>query len=168
MVLHALCHVCTFSLHRESPDKILGDERVLLQGWFCHRGGSSWREQHRVAGGRWCQWGSATAARQGRLQMGLARYSHYHFLFIQMFFNPFKFKMVKYGHILLQEFQEKCGHVEKWIRNNSPHWSFSKFRIEFELKFREPIWDKFDWIWNLGTWKLRNLMQFGMRGPNWT
>jgi hypothetical protein len=38
MVLHTLCHVCTFSLHRESPDKILGDERVLLQGWFCHRG----------------------------------------------------------------------------------------------------------------------------------
>jgi hypothetical protein len=35
MVLYALCHVCTFLLRRESPDMILGDERLLLQGWFC-------------------------------------------------------------------------------------------------------------------------------------
>jgi hypothetical protein len=32
MVLYALCRVYTFSLHRESPDMILGDEPLLSQG----------------------------------------------------------------------------------------------------------------------------------------
>jgi hypothetical protein len=36
MVLYASCRVCTFSLHRESPDMILGDEHLLLQRWFYH------------------------------------------------------------------------------------------------------------------------------------
>jgi hypothetical protein len=36
MVLYALCRVCSFWLHRESPDMILGGERLLPQGWFCH------------------------------------------------------------------------------------------------------------------------------------
>jgi hypothetical protein len=34
--LCALCHVCTFSLHRESPNMILGDEPLLSLGGFCH------------------------------------------------------------------------------------------------------------------------------------
>jgi hypothetical protein len=39
---------------------------------------------------------------------------------------------------LLKNFLIKYGHVGIEIRKKFPHWSFSKFRTEFELKFREP------------------------------
>jgi hypothetical protein len=38
---------------------------------------------------------------------------------------------------MLKFFQIKYGSVDIEIRNNFPHWSFSKFGTEFELKFRE-------------------------------
>jgi hypothetical protein len=45
---------------------------------------------------------------------------------------------------------------------------FFKIQMKFELKIREPIWAKFDWIWILGTWKLQNLLEFGMWDHNCT
>jgi hypothetical protein len=39
---------------------------------------------------------------------------------------------------LLKKFQLKYVFVENEIRNSVPHWSFSKFGMKFELKFREP------------------------------
>jgi hypothetical protein len=51
MVLYAWCRVCTFSLHREFTDMILGDERLLLHGWFCHSwlSGQDWGQTHTKA-----------------------------------------------------------------------------------------------------------------------
>ncbi len=40
---------------------------------------------------------------------------------------------------MIKSFQIKHGCVDNGIRNTFTHWSFSKFRTEFELKFREPI-----------------------------
>jgi hypothetical protein len=36
MVLYAYVCVCAFSLHQESPGRILGDKPLLVQGGFCH------------------------------------------------------------------------------------------------------------------------------------
>jgi hypothetical protein len=54
------------------------------------------------------------------------------------FSNGFKFELIKYGLLFLKKNQIKYGHVGIEIRNKFPNWSFSKFRTEFELKFREP------------------------------
>jgi hypothetical protein len=73
--------------------------------------------------------------------MGLARPgTHISFSYLfKDFSNLFKFKMVKGGLLVLENFQNKYGHVYKCIRNNFPIWCFSKFRMEFELKIRELI-----------------------------
>jgi hypothetical protein len=39
--------------------------------------------------------------------------------------------------MLLENFKIKYGRVGIERRNKFPHWGFSKFRMEFELKFRE-------------------------------
>jgi hypothetical protein len=44
---------------------------------------------------------------------------------------------LKDGLSELKNFQIKYGCDEIKIRNNFPYWNFSKFGIEFELKFRE-------------------------------
>jgi hypothetical protein len=72
------------------------------------------------------------------------------------------FELVKDGPLVLEKFEIKCGCADIEIRNTFPHWIFSKFKAEFELKFREPKCVKFDWIWILGTWKLQNLLEFDM------
>jgi hypothetical protein len=43
----------------------------------------------------------------------------------------------KTGFILIKKIQIKYGCDGIKIRNNFPYWNFSKFGIEFELKFRE-------------------------------
>jgi hypothetical protein len=35
-----------------------------------------------------------------------------------------------------EKWSVKYGPVHNWIRNKFPHCSFSKFKTEFELKFR--------------------------------
>jgi hypothetical protein len=69
---------------------------------------------------------------------------------------------------ILQKNQIKYGMEGIEIRNNFPYVSFSIFRMEFESKIRETIWDIFNLIWFLGTWKLRNLMEPDMWDPNYT
>jgi hypothetical protein len=44
---------------------------------------------------------------------------------------------LKDGLSELKNFQIKYGYEGIKIRNNFPYWNFSKFGIEFELKFRE-------------------------------
>jgi hypothetical protein len=61
--------------------------------------------------------------------------------------------MVKDSLLVLKIFQTKYGIVDNYVRNNFLYYNFSKFRMEFELKIREPIWAKFDWIWIIGAWK---------------
>jgi hypothetical protein len=39
---------------------------------------------------------------------------------------------------MLKIFKIKYGSVANLIRNKFPHWSFSNFGIEFELKFKKP------------------------------
>jgi hypothetical protein len=40
---------------------------------------------------------------------------------------------------LLQKFEIKYGRKEIEIRNNRPHINISRFKMEFELKFRELL-----------------------------
>jgi hypothetical protein len=58
------------------------------------------------------------------------------FLFFKYFSNGFEFEPVKRSLVLLKKFQIKCRRVGIEIRNKFPHWSFSKFGTEFELKVR--------------------------------
>jgi hypothetical protein len=53
------------------------------------------------------------------------------------FSNWFELIRSKGDPLLLEHFQIKYGSVGIELRNKFPHWVFSKFRIEFELKFRE-------------------------------
>jgi hypothetical protein len=43
-----------------------------------------------------------------------------------------------------QKFPNKICNCRELNKNNFPYWNFSKFRMEFELKIREPICAKFD------------------------
>jgi hypothetical protein len=44
MILYTYVCVCAFSLHRESPDRILGDKLLLFQGvGVCHICVSVWQ-----------------------------------------------------------------------------------------------------------------------------
>jgi hypothetical protein len=49
MVLYVYMCVCTFSLYRESPDRILGDKPLLFQGGFCHM--HDWNRKVRLESG---------------------------------------------------------------------------------------------------------------------
>jgi hypothetical protein len=40
---------------------------------------------------------------------------------------------------LLKNIQLKYGCVDNLMGNKLPHWNFSKFELEFELKIGEPI-----------------------------
>jgi hypothetical protein len=60
-------------------------------------------------------------------------------LFIfQIFFNRFKFGLVKRWSSVAQNFKIKYGRVDNETRNKFPYRSFSKFETEFDLKIREP------------------------------
>jgi hypothetical protein len=43
------------------------------------------------------------------------------------------------GLLVLEKFHIKYGCLGNGIWNNVPHWSFSKFGMEFELQIREAI-----------------------------
>jgi hypothetical protein len=47
--------------------------------------------------------------------------------------------LTKGGSTLLQKFQIKYRLKSLEIRNNFPYRNFSRFKIEFELKFRELL-----------------------------
>jgi hypothetical protein len=64
----------------------------------------------------------------------------------------FKWICLNDGLPLLQKFQEKYGFVDNKGRNNFPCRNFSRFKMEFELKFREISmrWKKENWLEKLG------------------
>jgi hypothetical protein len=83
--------------------------------------------ERRVAGGGYGttgRWHDAAAAIQGRLPNGLGSArpgTHISFSYLfKDFSNLFEFKMVKGGLLVLENFQNKYGHVYKCIRNNFP------------------------------------------------
>jgi hypothetical protein len=51
--------------------------------------------------------------------------------------NGFKWICLNDGLPLLHKLQTKYGFVDNKRRNNFPYRNFSRFKMEFELKFRE-------------------------------
>jgi hypothetical protein len=96
-------------------------------------GGSPWHEWHPVMVAATGDGMSArrAAVKQRRLPNGVGPPTIVHFLF----------KLIQSkGFLPLHKiFQTKYGRVDNLIRNKSPHWSFSKSQLEFELKFGKLI-----------------------------
>jgi hypothetical protein len=84
-------------------------------------GGQRHRQQRRV-----CQWA------------GLGRHSALCELF-KYVSNQFERIRSKEVLPLLKNIQLKYGCVDNLMGNKLPHWNFSKFELEFELKIGEPI-----------------------------
>jgi hypothetical protein len=147
-----------------------GVRRVGSKGEERSTGNGPWHTRFpQAACGTWCNAHTAVIRGAGEAaKWAGGPVQQWPFSVNQIFSNPFKFDTVKDGLLVLKNFHIKFGRVDNWRRNNFSHWSFSKFRMEFELKIREPIWAKFDWIWILGTWKLQNLSEFGMWAHNCT
>jgi hypothetical protein len=145
-------------------------DNVLIDGHSCGArwGGSLWRERQAQAASDTIGMhhlamqptrGAAGEQRGCRWAGPLLQCT---FLLFKYFSNWFALIQSK-GYLPLHKlFQIKHGRVYNWIANRFPYWNFSKFGMEFELKIRELIWAKFEWIWILGTWELQNLLEFDM------
>jgi hypothetical protein len=72
------------------------------------------------------------------------------FVIIRNNSNGFKLIWSKGGLPMLQKFQIKYRTEGFEERNNFSYWTFSKFRIEFELKIKDPLGFEFE----------SNLMEF--------
>jgi hypothetical protein len=56
---------------------------------------------------------------------------------IQMILNPFKFHLIQIGPSRTQKIETKYGFEDLEKMNNSLHRNFSRFGMDFSLKFRE-------------------------------
>jgi hypothetical protein len=70
----------------------------------------------------------------GRSKMNMAL-----FYLFKIFPTNSNFKWFKEYLPVVETFQIKYGFVRNQIRNNFPYWNFSKFGVEFELKFENVV-----------------------------
>jgi hypothetical protein len=60
-------------------------------------------------------------------------------LFIRIISKRLELNQLKDELPLLQKLQIKYVFEAFEVRNNFPYWNFPKFRLEFELKFKEAL-----------------------------
>jgi hypothetical protein len=75
--------------------------------------------------------------------------------------NSFKFPQAKQDLPGLKKFEIKYGWRELWIWNNFPYKGFLRFKMDFDLKFREASMTQISIEIHWKFLKLWNLMKFG-------
>jgi hypothetical protein len=76
--------------------------------------------------------------------MGPARYEQYFFIFIQKFQINSNLERSKWCLPFVKKFEINYGFEGFEIRNKFPYRNFLRFKVEIELKFREPKGVKFN------------------------